>query len=67
MHHKIKSLIKKITKSGYFVKSANVGHKDPVCGMTVNDLIKVEHQDKPYYFCSDYCKEQFKEDPSAYV
>lgn len=67
MHHKIKSLIKKITKSGYFVKPTNVGHKDPVCGMSVNDMIKTEYQNNPYYFCSEYCKQQFDEDPAAYV
>ncbi|KAA3597033.1 MAG: YHS domain-containing protein [Candidatus Scalindua sp. AMX11] len=44
--------------------------KDPVCGMEVNDLKKslsAVHKEKDYYFCSEYCKKTFKNDPESYT
>ncbi|MBV5328335.1 MAG: efflux RND transporter periplasmic adaptor subunit [Chlorobium sp.] len=47
--------------------------KDPVCGMTINeenalaDGLTVEHEGKTYYFCSEDCKEQFKQDPRSFL
>lgn len=47
--------------------------KDPVCGMTVNeenaiaDGLTVEHEGKTFYFCSEDCKEQFKQNPRSFL
>jgi YHS domain-containing protein len=44
--------------------------KDPVCGMEVNDLKKslsAVYKGKEYYFCSEYCKKTFKNDPASYT
>lgn len=41
--------------------------KDPVCGMKPTDNITAEHNGVTYKFCSDHCKQQFEEDPSAYI
>ena len=41
--------------------------KDPVCGMAVTALSPhhLEHESKPYYFCSAGCRAKFAADPSA--
>lgn len=68
MENKIKSLIKKLSRLGFSVKPKNKGHIDPVCGMEASgDLFKADYQSKSYYFCSDYCRQQFEKDPEAYV
>ncbi len=43
--------------------------KDPVCGMGVTDKSphKVEHDGRPYYFCSAGCKGKFAADPARYI
>jgi YHS domain-containing protein len=47
--------------------------KDPVCGMDLDPKDpavagrKVEYEGKSYYFCSDECKRDFLNDPTAYV
>ncbi len=43
--------------------------KDPVCGMvvTVESSHHLEHEGRPYYFCSARCQSKFAADPSAYV
>jgi YHS domain-containing protein len=44
--------------------------KDPVCGMEINDLKKslsAVYKEKDYYFCSEYCKKTFKNDPASYT
>jgi YHS domain-containing protein len=47
--------------------------KDPVCGMTVNqdraiaDGLKAEVEGETYFFCSEECKEQFKQDPQRFL
>jgi P-type Cu+ transporter len=44
--------------------------KDPVCGMTVDPVKaagKVEHQGKPYYFCSKRCAERFAQEPEKFL
>jgi Cu+-exporting ATPase len=47
--------------------------KDPVCGMTVNqdqataDGLTAEVDGKTYFFCSEDCKEQFKQDPQRFL
>lgn len=47
-------------------------HKDPVCGMDVEDdavepRILSEYRGKKYYFCSDSCKQEFEKDPERYT
>ena len=41
--------------------------KDPVCGMAVTALSPhpLEHESRPYYFCSAGCRAKFAADPSA--
>ncbi|MEO6895956.1 MAG: heavy metal-binding domain-containing protein, partial [Caldimonas sp.] len=43
--------------------------KDPVCGMavTAESAHHLEHQGRPYYFCSARCQSKFAADPSAYT
>ncbi len=44
--------------------------KDPVCGMEVNDLKKslsAVYKGKDYYFCSEYCKKTFENDPASHT
>ena len=38
-----------------------MAHKDPICGMTVDEKNAIQElrDGKKYYFCSQYCKEQF--------
>ena len=46
------------------------GVKDPVCGMTVDPHTakhRHTHAGRPYYFCSDGCREKFIVDPSRYL
>ena len=43
---------------------------DPICLMKVNideKTLSYEYKGKPYYFCSENCKEQFKQDPEKYL
>lgn len=42
---------------------------DPVCGMKVTEQSqhRLEHEDRPYYFCSAKCKGKFAADPQQYV
>ena len=43
--------------------------KDPVCGMTVTaqSAHRVEHDGRPYYFCSAKCQTKFSAEPQKYV
>ncbi|MDD5325639.1 MAG: heavy metal translocating P-type ATPase [Polaromonas sp.] len=43
--------------------------KDPVCGMTVTEQSqhKLEHEGRPYYFCSAKCRGKFAADPQQYL
>lgn len=41
--------------------------RDPVCGMKATTGISSDYQGKTYYFCSGYCRQQFEEDPEAYI
>ncbi len=68
MENKIKSLIKKLSRFGFSVKPKDKDKVDPVCGMEASsDLLKVDYQGKSYFFCSDYCKQQFEKDPKTYI
>jgi len=43
---------------------------DPVCGMEVSDLKKTlsaVHKGKDYFFCSEHCKQTFKNAPASYM
>jgi Cu+-exporting ATPase len=44
--------------------------KDPVCGMTVQNLAhapKLEYNGKTYFFCSPSCAVRFKKDPDQFL
>jgi len=43
--------------------------KDPVCGMSVTtqSFHKMEHDGRPYYFCSAGCKSRFAADPLSFT
>ena len=43
--------------------------KDPVCGMTVTEESPhhVEHDGRPYYFCSARCLAKFSAEPKKYL
>jgi Cu+-exporting ATPase len=44
--------------------------KDPVCGMEVtyeNAQARSEYDGRTYYFCSLGCKEEFDQNPEAYI
>ncbi|MBA3589978.1 YHS domain-containing protein, partial [Methylibium sp.] len=45
------------------------GLSDPVCGMavTAESVNRLEHDGKPYYFCSVRCQTRFVADPLAYI
>ena len=43
---------------------------DPVCGMTVTGGpggLRLDYEDRPYYFCSVGCQQAFSADPAKYV
>ena len=41
---------------------------DPVCNMKIEPgVFSSNHNGKVYYFCSDYCKQQFDADPNQYI
>jgi P-type Cu+ transporter len=43
---------------------------DPVCGMEVDPATAEwthEHDGTTYYFCSKGCRDDFAEDPTAYL
>jgi len=51
-----------------FKKSDNA--TDPVCLMKVEKSEKsltYKYKEKTYYFCSENCKEEFKEEPEKYL
>jgi Cu+-exporting ATPase len=50
---------KKVTRSA----------KDPVCGASVDpDTSLSEHEgEQDYYFCSDECRQRFKDSPSDFM
>jgi len=45
--------------------------KDPVCGMSLSIQkskdVSIDYQGKPYYFCSDFCRQKFLESPIDYL
>jgi YHS domain-containing protein len=49
------------------------GHEvaiDPVCGMEVDEKTapaKSTYEGRIYYFCAPGCKEEFDENPEAYI
>ncbi len=45
------------------------GLKDPVCGMAVTEQSPhhVEHEGRPYYFCSAKCQAKFVAEPGRYL
>ena len=44
--------------------------RDVVCGMTADSpesYIAYEYQGETFYFCSEHCLEQFKDEPDKYI
>ena len=43
--------------------------KDPVCGMTVTEKSPhhIQHEGRPYYFCSARCLQKFSAEPKKYL
>lgn len=41
--------------------------KDPVCGMIAKEEFKYEFKGEAYYFCSNLCKNEFKNSPDKYL
>ncbi|HAS10585.1 MAG TPA: hypothetical protein DCS55_08740 [Acidimicrobiaceae bacterium] len=44
--------------------------KDPVCGMTIAEsdaVATVDHDGSTYYFCSQDCADEFREEPGDYT
>jgi Cu+-exporting ATPase len=41
--------------------------KDPICGMTVNEVtaLHTERDGKKFYFCSEHCKQKFLSTPAG--
>jgi P-type Cu+ transporter len=45
-------------------------HKDPLCGMMVDDAKAKwtsEHAGKAYYFCAAVCKQRFDANPARFA
>lgn len=45
-------------------------YTDPVCGMQTKEeeeFIRYEHDGGAYYFCSEHCKNKFKDTPESYL
>ncbi len=43
---------------------------DPVCGMSTDredEFSRLDHDGKPYYFCSAHCLAQFKSNPGSFL
>ncbi len=56
-------------KLNFLSKQSNIT-TDPVCLMKVakdENTLKYEYKSKIYYFCSENCKEQFKQKPEEYL
>ena len=51
-------------------EGASGTEKDPVCSMDVHTASAAgrhDHRGKTYYFCSEWCLERFRSDPSKYL
>jgi P-type Cu+ transporter len=43
---------------------------DPVCGMEIEEAqapATTEFEGRPYYFCSESCRDEFEANPSLYA
>ena len=49
------------------MKTSRAMTKDPVCGMMVGEssTLRVEHDGKTVYFCSETCKKEFLSAPAG--
>ncbi|MBN9890126.1 heavy metal translocating P-type ATPase [Salipiger abyssi] len=50
--------------------AADAVTRDPVCGMTVEpdaDKPHFDHEGHRYHFCSERCRDRFRDDPTAYL
>ncbi len=44
--------------------------RDPVCGMDVIEAqapAQTKYESTTYYFCSEWCKQEFEKDPEKYA
>jgi len=41
--------------------------KDPVCGMTAKEEFKYEYKGRVFYFCSELCRNEFRNSPDKYL
>jgi Cu+-exporting ATPase len=62
----------KKTQPSCCAANENSGHvekpyEDPVCGMTTDDKISLEHGHQSFYFCSLHCKQKFSASPEKYL
>ena len=56
-------------KLNFLSKSSNKV-QDPVCLMKVEkdeDALSYEYRGETYYFCSENCKEQFRQNPDQFL
>jgi len=47
--------------------SSLIWKNDPVCNMPAAGEIALDWNAKTYFFCSDYCKRKFENDPETYI
>lgn len=54
--------------SKYFAKAEELA-VDPVCQMRVlrSERLKIDFTGETYYFCSENCQENFKQNPKAFI
>lgn len=57
------------TTAPAMVSDPQGSHKDPVCGMSVNEQSQhhTSHEGKTYYFCCASCLKKFCKDPAAWL
>ena len=57
-------------KIGFFKSNKGEKAQDPVCLMEVakdESAPFYEYEGQTYYFCSENCKEQFRQNPGQYI
>lgn len=68
MFKKFKFSFRKRSIANLNPKIQQENNYDPVCGMlATGDFFVINDQEHDYYFCSEYCRIKFADDPSAYI
>jgi YHS domain-containing protein len=54
-------------KGSMTMKESKSVTKDPICGMTVDEItaLHAERNGKTFYFCSDHCRQKFLSTPAG--